>query len=382
GVKALDKQTLQITLKKPTPYFLDILTNFPLFPVQQKTVQKYGNDWTRPAHLVGNGAFQLEQRVVNEKVALRPNPWYWDHQNTVLTKVTYVPANQIRSAIQRYLANDFDIVMDIPNELYAKLKKDIPGQVIMQPELGTYYYAFNTQRPPLNDVRVRQALSLAIDRQIVADKIVGMGEKPAWYFTPVITAGFTPAPNPWEAMTQQERNQQARALLTQAGYSKQHPLKISLLYNNSEGNQRIAVNISSMWKKSLGVETQLINQEWKAYLGSRNSGQFDVIRASWIGDYNEPSTFLSVLTRTHANNFSRFYSEKYDQLLQQAGNEIDESKRNQLYNEAEEIIRQQAPIAPIYQMMSARLVKPWVKGFPTHNPENKVYSRDLYIIKH
>ncbi|MDX6910218.1 ABC transporter substrate-binding protein [Hafnia paralvei] len=382
GVAAPDSQTLVVQLNKPVPFFVNLLANFSLFPVPQKTIEKYGNDWTKPENVVGNGAFAMQERVVNEKIVLKPNPYYWDHKNTVLTKVTFIPINQESAATKRYLADDIDITESFPKNMYKKLMKDIPGQVYTPDQLGTYYYAFNTQKAPLNDVRVRRALSYAIDRQIIAEKVLGTGEKPAYHFTPDVTAGFEPVPLAMQKMTQAERNKQAKEWLKEAGYGPKKPLKLTLLYNTSENHQKIAIAVASMWKKSLGAQVKLTNQEWKTYIDSRNTGKFDVVRASWVGDYNEASTFLSLLTSTHSGNIAKFNSLGYDKLLKMASEETDAAKRNADYVQAEQIIAEQAPIAPIYQYTNGRLIKPWVKGYPITNPEDVAYSQTMYIIKH
>ncbi|WP_423731262.1 peptide ABC transporter substrate-binding protein [Hafnia paralvei] len=382
GVTAPDSHTLVVQLNKPVPFFVNLLANFSLFPVPQKTIEKYGNDWTKPENLVGNGAFAMQERVVNEKIVLKPNPYYWDHKNTVLTKVTFIPINQESAATKRYLADDIDITESFPKNMYKKLMKDIPEQVYTPDQLGTYYYAFNTQKAPLNDVRVRRALSYAIDRQIIAEKVLGTGEKPAYHFTPDVTAGFEPVPLAMQKMTQAERNKQAKAWLKEAGYGPKKPLKLTLLYNTSENHQKIAIAVASMWKKSLGAQVKLTNQEWKTYIDSRNTGKFDVVRASWVGDYNEASTFLSLLTSTHSGNIAKFTSPGYDKLLKMASEETDAAKRNADYVQAEQIIAEQAPIAPIYQYTNGRLIRPWVKGYPITNPEDVAYSQTMYIIKH
>lgn len=156
---------------------------------------------------------------------------------------------------------------------------------------------------------------MTIDRRLMTEKVLGTGEKPAWHFTPDVTAGFTPEPSPFEQMSQEELNAQAKTLLSAAGYGPQKPLKLTLLYNTSENHQKIAIAVASMWKKNLGVDVKLQNQEWKTYIDSRNTGNFDVIRASWVGDYNEPSTFLTLLTSTHSGNISRFNNPAYDKVL-------------------------------------------------------------------
>lgn len=382
GVEALDDLTLKITLDKPVAYFPALTTNFSLFPVHQATVEHYGNDWIRVGNIIGNGAFQLHDRIVNEKIVLIPNPYYWDHKNTQLTKVTFVPINHESQATNRYLAGDLDITESFPKQRYHKLMQEIPEQVFIPNQLGTYYYAFNTQRAPTNDARVRKALSMTIDRQIIAQKVLGSGEKPAWHFTPDVTAGFTPQPGLYQRYSQQELDQQAQILLASAGYGPHHPLKLTLLYNSSENHQKIAIAVSSMWKKKLGVQVKLVNQEWKTYIDSRNSGNFDVIRASWVGDYNEASTFLSLLTSKHNGNIPQFHHDEYDQLIESASKETDPKVRNDDYNQAEALIAEYAPIAPIYQYTNGRLIKPWLKGYPIQNPEDTAYSHTFYILKH
>ena len=342
GVTAVDAHTLRVQLDKPLPWFSNLTASF----------------------------------------AFYPNTHYWDNAKTVIQQVTFVPINQESAATKRYLAGDIDITESFPKNMYQKLLKDIPGQVYTPPQLGTYYYAFNTQKGPTADERVRLALSMTIDRRVMAEKVLGTGEKPAWRFTPDVTAGFTPQPSQFESMSQAELNAQAKALLAAAGYGPNRPLKLTLLYNTSENHQKIAIAVASMWKKNLGVEVKLQNQEWKTYIDSRNTGNFDVIRASWVGDYNEPSTFLSLLTSTHSGNISRFNDPAYDKILAQAAVENSAKARNDDYNAAEKIIMVKAPIAPIYQYTNGRLIKPWLKGYPITNPEDVAYSRTMYIVKH
>lgn len=382
GVEAIDAHTLKIVLNKPVPYFPSLTANFSLFPVHAQTITKFGADWIKVGNLVGNGAFKLSDRVVNEKIVLTPNPFYWDNANTVITKVTFIPINQESSATNRYLAGDLDITESFPKQRYQKLLADIPNEVFTPDQLGTYYYAFNTQRSPTSDVRVRQALSMAIDRQLIVSKVLGTGEKPANYFTPDVTAGFKPQKGLYENYSQKELDEQAKSLLQAAGYARYHPLELTLLYNSSENHQKIAIAVASMWKKKLGVEVKLVNQEWKTYIDSRNTGNFDVIRASWIGDFNEPSTFLSLLTSQHSGNIPKFKSKHYDDIMAAASLETNTDLRNRYYNQAETIITQEAPIAPIYQYTNARLIKPWLKGYPIENPEDVAYSHNFYITEH
>lgn len=381
GVTAVDAHTLRVQLDKPLPWFVNLTANFSLYPVNKTNVESDKN-WTRPGKLVGNGAYVLADRVVNEKLVATPNKHYWDNAKTVIQKVTFVPINQESAATKRYLAGDIDITESFPKNQYQKLLKELPGQVYTPAQLGTYYYAFNTQKGPTADARVRLALSMTIDRRIIAEKVLGTGEKPAWRLTPDVTAGFTPQPSAMEQSSQAELNAQAKTLLQAAGYGPNRPLKLTLLYNTSENHQKIAIAVASMWKKNLGVDVKLQNQEWKTYIDSRNTGNFDVIRASWVGDYNEPSTFLSLLTSTNTGNIARFNEPAYDKVIRQAAMENTATARNADYNEAEKILSEKAPIAPIYQYTNGRLIKPWLKGYPITNPEDVAYTHTMYLIKH
>ncbi|THB83576.1 peptide ABC transporter substrate-binding protein [Pantoea allii] len=382
GVVAQSKNQLKVTLDRPVPWFPALVANVALFPVPQKIIAQEGDSWTAPGKLVGNGAYQLSERVVNEKIVLTRNPHYWDDAHSVLTKVTFVPINEESSATKRYRSNDIDITESFPKNMYALLKKTLPGEVYTPDQLGTYYYAFNTQKGPTADVRVRKALSWSIDRKVIAEKVLGTGEKPAWHFTPDVTAGFKPLPTFMQQHDQNALNAQAKSLLAAAGYGPGKPLKLKLLYNTSESHQKIAIAVASMWKKNLGVDVTLENQEWKTYIDSRNSGNFDVIRASWVGDYNEPSTFLNLLTSGNSSNIARFTNADYDAVIAKARRETSDQARNSDYNRAEQILAEQAPIAPIYQYTNGRLIKPWVKGYPITNPEDVAYSRELWIEKH
>jgi oligopeptide transport system substrate-binding protein len=382
GVVAQSKNQLKVTLDRPVPWFPALVANVALFPVPQKIIAQQGDSWTSPGKLVSNGAYQLSERVVNEKIVLTRNPHYWDDAHSVLTKVTFVPINEESSATKRYRSNDIDITESFPKNMYALLKKTLPGEVYTPDQLGTYYYAFNTQKGPTADVRVRKALSWSIDRKVIAEKVLGTGEKPAWHFTPDVTAGFKPLPTFMQQHDQNSLNAQAKSLLAAAGYGPGKPLKLKLLYNTSESHQKIAIAVASMWKKNLGVDVTLENQEWKTYIDSRNSGNFDVIRASWVGDYNEPSTFLNLLTSGNSSNIARFNNADYDAVIAKASRETTDQVRNSDYNRAEQILAEQAPIAPIYQYTNGRLIKPWVKGYPITNPEDVAYSRELWIEKH
>ncbi|GAL11740.1 oligopeptide ABC transporter [Vibrio astriarenae] len=231
----------------------------------------------------------------------------------------------------------------------------------------------------MNDARVRQALSYAIDRDVITNIILGQGQKPAYFLTPEITAGFNPELPAYGEMTQEERVAEAKKLLAEAGFDASNPLKFNLLYNTSENHRKIATAIQSMWKKDLGVDITLENQEWKTYLDTRRQGNFDVTRAGWCGDYNEASSFLSLMQSSNSSNDPKYHNAEYDAVMEKAMLATDEAAREAAYLEAEKLLARDMPIAPIYQYVSSRLVSPSVGGFPSNNAENKIFSKDLYI---
>lgn len=380
GVKAIDDKTFQVTLEQPVPYFIKMLAHQTTFPVPRKVVEKFGGSWTRPGNMVSNGAYKLAEWRVNEKIVLERNNNYWNNNETVINKVTYLPL-QNTPELNRYKAGEMDMTYVIPIEHFKSLKKDIPNEVKVTPYLGTYYYTFNTQRKPFDDVRVRKALSYAINRDAITQYVKGQGEKSAYTFTPDTISGFVPPTTEYSKMSQAERNTEARRLMSEAGYGPDKPLELEILYNTDEAHKKIAIAISQMWKP-LGVKVTLVNQEWKTFLDSRNDGKFDIARAGWIGDYNEASTMLDLNTSTHGQNDAQFINEMYDKLMSESRVVTSDEERSRLYTEAEKILADEMPVAPIYQYVTSRLVKPYVGGYPMGNVEDNVYSRDLFIKKH
>ncbi|RJX72047.1 oligopeptide ABC transporter substrate-binding protein OppA [Vibrio sinensis] len=379
GVKALDDHTLVVELDAAVPYFVMMMGHTTTKPVHKATVEKFGDQWTKPENFVGNGAFVVDKWVVNERLVLKRNEQYWDNDKTVLNKVTFLPIENQVAEMNRFLSGEIDFTNELPVEHFKRLKKEHPESLSVVGNLCTYYYIFNTKQKPFDDVRVRQAVSYAIDRNIVTDAILAQGQKPAYFLTPEITAGFEPEMPMYGQMTQKERNAEAERLLAEAGYGKDNPLKFSLLYNTSENHKKIAVALGSMWKKTLGLDVTLENQEWKTYLSTKDSGNFEVARAGWCGDYNEASSFLTLMKSGNTTGGIHYDSQAYDALMEKAINSTSEEERTALYRDAEKLMAKDMPIAPIYQYVKSRLLSPQVGGFPANNPEEKIYSKDLYI---
>ncbi|WP_417883922.1 ABC transporter substrate-binding protein [Vibrio rumoiensis] len=380
GVKAIDSHTLQVELDASVPYFVQMAAHTTMMPVNKKVVEKWGDEWTKAEHMVSNGAFKLEKWVINERMVLVRNTEYWDNKDTVLDKVVYLPIENQVSAMNRFLAGEVDMTYEIPNQQYKSLKKQYPETIKNPGYLCTYYYGFNTAKKPFDDVRVREALSYAIDRDVITRILLGQGQKPAYALTPDVTAGFTAALPDYAKLTQKERIEKAKELLNAAGFDKGHPLSFNLLYNTSENHKKLAVAIASMWKKSLGVNVTIENQEWKTYLDNRREGNYDVMRAGWCGDYNEASTFLSIMRSDNSSNDMNYDSKAYDAAIDNALNSTDDKKRASYYQEAESLLAKDMPLAPIYQYVAVRQVNPLVGGYPKANAQDNIYSKDLYKI--
>jgi oligopeptide transport system substrate-binding protein len=380
GVEAVDTYTLKVSLDKPVPYFASMLVHTSMKPVNPKVVEKFGDKWTAVGNYTSNGAYKLDNWVVNERIVLARNEQYWDNQDTVINKVTYLPIENQVAEMNRFLAGEIDVTYEMPNEHFKRLNKEYPQDVKVTPYLCSYYYEFNTNRAPFDNVDVRKALSYAIDRDIIAKFVVGKGETPAYNFTPLATNGLEVEMPAYSKLTQKERVAKAKALLKAAGYDSNNPLNFSLLYNTSENHKKVAIAMASMWKKELGVTAVLENQEWKSYLDSKRQGNFDVSRAGWCGDYNEASTFLAIMRDGHSQNYPKYSSKAYDKALDDALAATSSDVRSAAYKNAEALLAKDMPILPIYHYVNARLVNPQLGGYPMHNPEDNIFSKDMYII--
>ncbi|HBL7237577.1 TPA: oligopeptide ABC transporter substrate-binding protein OppA [Serratia liquefaciens] len=381
GVKALDAHTLQVTLAEPNSYLLKQLVHFPVLPVNRKVVEQYGKNWTQPQNFVGNGAFKLAQWVVNEKVVVERNTQYWDNAHTVLNKVIFLPLQGFPE-VARFRAGEIELGYSAPPELYQQLKKNLGDeQLVTYPLLSTSYFAFNNRQPPFNDVRVRQALNLALDKQVIAGKVLGYGQQPAWTFTPTGAGGFTLQPGVAAGWSQEQRIAQAKKLLAEAGFNAQHPLRFTLLYSNDATIKKIVIAASAMWKKNLGAEVTLQNQERKVVLDNINNGKYSAAFSRWLADYNDPSTFLNVFRSTSSENSAKYANEHYDRLLHQATAAQNPEQVQQAFQQAEDVLAVDTPVAPVYYEANATLVKPYVKGID-FTRQGPLYDKNVYILAH
>ncbi len=379
AVSALEERVLRIELEKPAPYFLGMLTHSVTYPVHRPTLAEHGPRFARAGIKVSNGAYQLDEWVVQSHVRLRRNPYYHDLDNVQIDTVYFHNTEDVNSEFNRFRAGELDFTIQIPNTQIDSIRRNLADALHVAPYLGTYYFSINLSRPPFDDVRVRQALNMAIDRDIIVERVTGVGERAAYAFVPDGTANHVPVQFEWADWPVERRHTEARRLLAEAGYGPDNPLTLELLFNTSENHRRIAVAVASMWEQVLGVNASPLNQEWKVMLQTRRDlSAWQVMRFGWIGDYNDPFTFLEILQTGHGQNTVGWSNEAFDELAIEAQLERDLDARAALMAEAERVMLADHPLIPLYFYTSKRLVRPHVKGFQA-NIMDRHYSRHFRI---
>jgi len=387
GVKALDDDTLRIELATPAPYFLGLLNHSSTYPMHRPSVEKWGEAVAKPGHLVSNGAYRLDELVVQSHIKLVRNPHYWNNDHTIIDEVWYYPIEDQSSELKRYRAGEIDYTYEVPNNQFKWIKKYLGEELVINPWLGIYYYGFNLTKPPFKDnLNLRKALAMAVDRHILTDKVTQFGERPAYAFVPPgVSNGvglYAPQNPEWASWPREKQLAEAQRLYAEAGYSRTHPLEVELRYNTSENHKKIAIAVAAMWKQALGVKTRLINEEWKVFLSNRKQKQVtQVFRAGWISDYNDPMSFLELLHSQHGINDSAYSNPEYDRLLAQIAAEPDAEKRARLMEKAERLMLSEQPVMPLYSYVVKRLVKPYLGGVGSNIMDHH-YSKDWYILKH
>lgn len=377
GIKQLDERTLVITLSTPTPWLLEVLSHPIAAPVHAKSLSEHGGKAFTPGKLISNGAYRLSAWSPYERIILKRNKHYYANADSWFDSVVYYPIDNNNLEFNRYRAGELDWTDTIPPNKLAMIHRDLPGQDFISPYLGTYYYGFNLTRPPFKgNPSLRRALSLAIDRNVITKKLLGNGELPAERWLPPGLAG-----RPDQTTTyKQDRRQQiseAKRLYQEAGYGPSRPLNLTLHYNSSEQNKRIAVAISAMWKSALGIKTELVNEEWKVFLANRKGKVVtQAYRASWIADFNDASSFLALFTAGHIKNDTGYANATYDALVNEINFSRNADNRSKLINQAEQLLLDDQVIMPIYHYVSRHLVKPDIRGYET-NPLDHHYTKHL-----
>ena len=366
GVKSIDEQTLQVNLKNPTPFFLGLLSHYSTWPVHKETVLKFGDiddrngEWTRPGNFVCNGPFQLKTWELNNKIVVEKNPHYYDASIVQLNEIHYYPVSNVMTEDRMFRAGQLHLTSTLPSQKCPIYIEENPNLRI-DPYMGTYFYRINTENEVLKDVKVRKALAYSIDRQLLVDKVTKCGQIPAYSFTPPGTNGYQPTTEiPFDPVL-------AKSLLDEAGFSEENPFpKLEILFNTNEDHRKLALAIQQMWQINLGIEVELVNQDWKVYLNREMIGDFQISRAGWIGDYEDPNTFLDLMRPNRGNNKTGWENMEYDSLVQKANTINNQAERYELLYKAEEILIENMPVIPLYTYVRAYQLSPDVKGFSPH----------------
>ena len=364
AVKALDKDTLQITLENVTPYFLELLTHYTAFAVPMHTVKKHGKDWAKPANMVVSGPFKLTKWVPNSIITVSKNNKFYDAKNVSLDGVEFYPIEKATAGLQRWKAGEIHTTM-VPSGMYKKLKGELGSQLRVSPRLGVYYYTVQTNHPVLKNADVRQALNMTINRKFITEKISASGEIPAYSWVALGTNNYPNAYElAWKNDSYASRVAKAKEILAKYGYSKSKPLDIEITYNTYDAHKKIAVAIGGMWKE-IGVKTTFSNQETKTHYEDLNNNNFKAVgRAGWIGDYNDPMTFLDLLLSDSKYNYGRYNNPKFDALLKKAsGMASDLNARAKILRDAEKLAMDEAASFPIYYYMNKMIVSNKITGW-------------------
>ena len=365
GVEAVDDATLVISLVRPTPYLLSLLTHPSTFPVHPGSVEEHGQAFARAGNLLSNGAYTLAVWKPASALELRRNHAYWNDDNTAIDRVRYHVVTQEMAELNRYRAGELHITSNVPPDNFDQIREEYGDELRVAPYLGVYYYGFNLTKPPFEDnPALRQALSMSIDREVLVSTVTGRGEAPAYSWVPPGVDNYEPPRFSYAELSQAERNAIARSLYDEAGYGADNPARIELRYNTSDTQRRIAVAVQSMWRDVLGVETKLINEEFQVLLANmRDREVTQVFRSSWIGDYNDAHTFLGILQSGNPSNMPAYASEEYDAFMQSAASQVDLDRRRRFLEEAERVMLADHPVIPLYFYVSKHLVSPEVRGW-------------------
>lgn len=382
GVRALGPHRLEVTLASPTGYFLASLQHPSTFPVSRANVTRHGADFVRPGNLVSNGAFMLAEAVPQGYVRVVRNPHFHAATTVSLDAVYFYPTENREAELKRFRAGELDITYDVPSGQISWVKENLAAELRISPFLATYYYVINLRNEPWkSQPDLRAALSLAIDRDVIVEKITRAGEIASFNVTPAGVDNYTPPPPEWARWTQAERDAKARDLIAKAGYGPGgKPLEVEILFNTSENHRKIAIAIESMWRTKLGVRARLVNQEWKVLLVNRAGGLYaDIARGGWVGDYDDAYSFLSLFRSDVAGvNYAAYANPAFDQLMRDAAAAREPGLRRQLMQRAEALLLADHPVIPLYNYVSTHMVSQRVSGW-SDNIRNIHMSRYLTI---
>ncbi len=377
GVTAPDDSTVVIALATPAAYLPSLLSHTSTCPIHRPTLARHPMELAKPGVMVSNGAFVLKEWVQGSHILATRNRQYWNDSATRLGMVKYLLIPDENAELTRYRAGELHTTYVVPRGQFGWIRENLAAELHIAPQLDTYYYGFNLNKPPFKDnPGLRRALSLAIDRDRLARSVLRVGELPAYGWIPPGVGNYTSQAFDYRDTPMPDRIAEARRLYAQAGYSVSRPLSFELRYNAGEVHNKVAVAVASMWKEALGVEARLVAVEFKSLLQDIDRGDVEVFRSSWLGDYNDAYTFAQYFKSSFGINLPHYRSAEYDSLINASANEIDAAKRRDLLQQAERVVLRDHPVMPLYFYVNKHLVKPEVDGW-YDNVMNVVYSKDL-----
>jgi oligopeptide transport system substrate-binding protein len=379
GVSAPDDTTVVINLVDPAPYLLGLLAHPACSPLHASSLARLGDRFARAGEQVSNGALVLTEWLQGSYIRAVRNTHYWNDAANRLDAVKYVQIPDENAELRAYRAGELHATAVVPRGQFDWIRENLAAELHVAPQMSTYYFGFNLRKPMFQDLRVRRALSMVIDRERLANAVLRVGELPANGWVPPGTFNYTSQTFDYAAMPMEARIGAARKLLAEAGYSAGKPLNFELRYNNGEVHSKLAVAVASMWKEALGVEARLAGVEFKSLMQDVDRGDVDVFRLSWVGDYNDPYTFLQYLKGDFGINLPRYANPAYDQLLNEASQQVDPAARRQRLEAAERLALADHPLMPLYFYVNKHLVKPEVRGW-YDNVMNVLYSKDLELV--
>ncbi len=364
GIRAKDAHTLELTLESATPYLLKLLYFPSLYPAHRKTIEKFGKNWTRPENMVSNGPFVLSKWEVNKIISLKKSPTYRDKDHVTLTEVHFYPTENVMTEENMFRTGKLHVTWGIPAEKVATWKKSKKGEFQSDLLLMNHYNEFNITKKPLDDKRVRKALVLAVDRTQLVNFVTKGNEPPAYAFNPPGIGDFKPKKRlPIDG----SRIAEAKKLLAEAGYKDGNGFPtVELLYSTDANLKKVAEALQEMWKRNLGVSIGIVNQEYKVFLNTLRNHDFQISMTRWGADYDDPMTFFTLYVTGGGNNTIQFNNPKYDALVTEAGKNLPQAKRMELFQQIEDLLATEAPINPLYYESHNYLVSPSVVGLP-HN---------------
>ncbi|MEO8544521.1 MAG: peptide ABC transporter substrate-binding protein [Burkholderiaceae bacterium] len=380
GVKAVDANTVEIKTPFPAGFLPEVVSNLQLGPVHKATIDKFGKEWTKPGNIVGNGAFTLKDWQVNSKIVLTKSPTYWDNKNVQLTQVTYLAVEEGNADVKLYESGENDWVYTLPPGSYDKYKAQYPKDIRNTPMLGLRYYSLNNADPMMKDVRVRKALSMVIDRNILADKVTADGQVPAYGVIVKGVAGADVTSYDWATWPMAKKVEEAKKLLSAAGVAPGTKMKFA--YNTSDYHKKMAIFAASEWKTKLGLDLELEAMEFKVLIKKRNDRDYQMARNGWIADYDDATTFLTLVQCDSDQNSQGNCNRDAEKLIEQGNQSLDQAKRRTLLTQAAKKIMDDYPMIPLLQYTVPRLVKPYVGGYSNSNALDRYRGKDLYIVKH